>query len=87
MEKENGPIQKIRKWTARILVVAAWGYESHRILFTDAGVKIAESKLVSFVFFTVFWFGLVAGIYYLKRANFSRNEDGEITGDSEITWQ
>lgn len=86
MKKSDGPITKLRKWVALSLAVGTWVYQAYQILIADAGLQVADSQFISFICFSVFWFGLLAGVYFLRQAEFSRNEDGEITGDSEITW-
>lgn len=83
-ETDNSPIERMRRVVGGVLVVVVWAYESYQILFTDSAIIAFEPPAVSFVLFSVFWFGLAGGGFLLREATLTKNKDGNVTGESEI---
>jgi hypothetical protein len=87
MKESDGSITKLRKWVAFILSVGVWVHSMYGIFSkNDHLAQLFESDPLSAAIFSVFWFGLIGLGFALKNADFSKNEEGKVTGDSEITW-
>ncbi|PSO44994.1 MAG: hypothetical protein BRC25_03510 [Parcubacteria group bacterium SW_6_46_9] len=83
----QSPLRKARQWVAVMFAITVWAYPLYKIFARDnAAAQLFTSDLLSAVIFTVFWWGLVGLGYALQQAEFTRDENGNITSDSKIKW-
>jgi len=86
-KRETNPLREIRKWLGKFLVVGIWAYNLYRIFTeTDSQLQLFDSDFASATVFTIFWWSIVGLMYFLYHTEFTTDNNGNITGDSEITW-